>query len=617
MTLDKLQAKQSLKRLSKEEIKLLAADIRKFLINSISTTGGHLASNLGVVELTLALHIVLNTPYDKIVWDVGHQSYVHKILTGRMQQFPLLRQLNGLSGFPKSSESQHDAFDTGHSSTAISAALGLAIARDLSHAGTKSRLGKPPPRIVAVVGDGSITGGLAYEGLNNAGRANTNLLVILNDNQMSISKNVGAVSRHLNQLRTTSGYIGAKNDVRKVLKHVPVVGTGLAKSIEAARDIVKYAMLPGVLFEELGFKYFGPINGHDTDALVKVLRQTKHINGPVLVHVLTTKGKGYEIAERSPAGYHGIGTFNIDTGKPNAKPPGPKYTDIFANRLCLHAKKDKKIVAVTAAMEDGTGLACFRTQFPKRFFDVGIAEGHAVTFAAGLAKGGLRPVVAVYSSFMQRAYDNLLHDVAIQNLPVVITLDRAGAVCADGETHQGLYDYAYISHIPNMTILAPSSGAELEKMVDFAFAHNGPVVIRYPNAQAHSFQGITADNIEYGKAQTIIENDCDIAIVSAGIMLDKALTVVDKLKAAGHNASLYNARFVKPIDSELILKLESYKYVFTMEDAIVQGGLAAVINPTHAFAFLDKFVETGTREELFTLHGLDAPTITDKILTYV
>ena len=598
MTLDKLRTKRALATLKPHELTLLAADIRKFLINSVADTGGHLASNLGVVELTLALHSVFNTPHDKIVWDVGHQSYIHKILTGRRQRFNLLRQLDGLSGFPKSAESVHDAFDTGHSSTAISAALGLAMARDLN--------GKNH-RVVAVVGDGSMTGGLAFEGLNNAGRANTNLLVVLNDNQMSISQNVGAISRHLNNLRITSGYLGVKEDVRAALENLPVVGESLAKGIKSAKSKVKYAMqLPGVLFEELGFKYFGPVDGHDIASLKKVLRQTQRIKGPVLVHVLTKKGKGYDHAERSPSSFHGIGKFCVDTGMPRAAPCPPKFTDIFANALLKHAEADSRIVAVTAAMLDGTGLSAFRDKFPNRFFDVGIAEGHAVTFAAGLAKGGLRPVVGIYSSFMQRAYDQILHDVAAQNLPVVFVLDRAGAVCADGETHQGIFDLAYLSHIPNMTVLAPARGAELEDMLEFAFAHSGPVAIRYPNQTAPEYG---SEKLEFGHPQTII-NGSEIAIVSVGVMLETALAVVDKLREHGHSPSLYNARFVKPF----LQDLQSYKHVFTIEDGVLRGGFGQSINATHAFAFPDSFLETGTREELFKRYGLDAPAIAEKIL---
>jgi len=608
MTLEKLRTKRILKHLRPSQFKYLAADIRKFLLQSISDTGGHLASNLGVVELTLALHTVFDTPIDKFVWDVGHQSYVHKILTGRKQRFNSLRQLDGLSGFPKATESLHDAFDTGHSSTAISVALGLAVARDLNN---------DNHNVIAIVGDGSITGGLAFEGLNNAGRSNTDLLVVLNDNQMSISQNVGAVSRHLNQLRTTSGYLDIKKDVRNLLDNLPLgFGKALTKGIESAKNIVKYAVLPGVLFEEMGFRYFGPIDGHDTTELIKVLRQTKKIKGPVLVHVVTKKGKGYKNAEQSPASYHGIGTFNIKTGKPRAALASPKYTDIFAKTLCHHAHINTNIVAVSAAMPDGTGLSRFRTQFPKRFFDAGIAEGHAVTFAAGLAKGGMRPVVGIYSSFMQRAYDNIIHDVAIGNLPVVFALDRAGAVCADGETHQGLYDFAYLSHIPNMTILAPSSGAELVEMMEFAFSHNGPVAIRYPNSPAAEYPELPMEKIVYGRSQQVIQGS-EIAIMSVGTMLDKALVVAEKLRSMGYCPSLYNARFVKPIDANLAEKLAGYKYVFTIEDAVRLGGYGMRLQPTYVFAFPDAFIEAGTREELFKRHKLDASSIAEKILTII
>jgi len=608
MNLEKLRTKRALKKLKPAQLAALAADIRKFLIHSLSQTGGHLASNLGVVELTLALHTVFDTPSDKLLWDVGHQSYVHKLLTGRRRRFDTLRQLDGLSGFPKSKESPHDAFDTGHSSTAISAALGIAAARDLKGESHK---------VVAIVGDGSMTGGLAFEGLNNAGRANTNLLVVLNDNQMSISQNVGAVSRHFNQLRITGGYLEVKKEVRNMLGNLPVVGESLTKGIESVKNLVKYAVLPGVLFEELGFKYFGPIDGHDITEMTKVFRQTQKINGPVLVHVLTKKGKGYEPAETSPANYHGIGAFDISTGEPRAAPV-VKYTDIFAKELCRHAELDKRIVAVTAAMPDGTGLASFRQRFPARFFDVGIAEGHAVTFAAGLAKGGMRPVVGIYSSFMQRAYDNIVHDIAVQNLPVIFALDRAGAVCAEGETHQGLYDYAYLSHIPNMTVLAPSCGDELTAMLDFAVTHDGPVAIRYPNAAAYYH----ASDLETGEHEPLrhakqILHGSTIAIVSVGTMLATASSAVKILQSQGYNPSLYDARFVKPIDPKLLIKLQTYQYVFTIEDAAAIGGFGSRINPTYAFAFPDSFIEPGQREQLFKRYGLDANSIAEKIQTLI
>ena len=606
MKLQNLRTKKTLKRLTPQEMDLLAADIRKFLVGSISNTGGHLASNLGVVELSLALHTVFNTPADKIVWDVGHQAYVHKMLTGRLGRFNALRKLDGLSGFPKSSESPHDAFDTGHSSTAISAALGLATARDIQGQSHK---------VVAVVGDGSMTGGLSFEGLNNAGRAKTDLLVVLNDNQMSISQNVGAISRHFNQLRTQNGYLDVKKDVRSILDSIPVIGESVTRGIETAKNIVKYAVLPGVLFEELGFRYFGPVNGHDIQELTRVLNQTKSIKGPVFVHVLTKKGKGYPIAERSPANYHGIGSFDVATGKPRAAPAPPggeKFTSVFSKTLVHLAHGNPNIVAITAAMPEGTGLERFRKQYPKRFFDVGIAESHAVTFAAGLAKGGLRPVVGVYSSFMQRGYDQIIHDVAVQNLPVVFALDRAGAVEADGETHQGLYDFAYLSHIPNLTVLAPATGQELANMLAFAVSHPGPVAIRYPNAIAPPQGQIPNEPIVYGRSQQLVQGQ-DIAIVSVGVMLETALAVVDKLKTLGYNPSLYNARFVKPIDMSLVKKLETYRQVYTIEDAARLGGYGSRLNPTFAFAFPDAFIEAGTRAELFERYKLNATAVVDKI----
>ncbi|MCL2456686.1 MAG: 1-deoxy-D-xylulose-5-phosphate synthase, partial [Defluviitaleaceae bacterium] len=563
---------KSLKRLSPIAMQGLADEIREFLIQSISDTGGHLASNLGVVELTLALHAVFETPRDKIVWDVGHQAYVHKILTGRKGLFSSLRKLDGLSGFPKINESEHDSFGTGHSSTAISAALGLAKARDLRSQKIsqknfeknnsqkisqkisqknfeKNNSQNNSEKIIAVVGDGSITGGLAYEGLNNAGRANTDILVILNDNQMSISKNVGAVARHLNTLRTAPFYLGAKEDVHNILDRLPF-GAGITRGIESAKDFLKYAILPGVLFEELGFRYIGPVDGHDISSLLRVLRQVKKIRGPVLLHVLTTKGKGYNIAEKSPNNFHGVGKFCVETGEPKINFSSPTYTEIFSKQICRAASRDEKIVAITAAMHDGTGLTRFRERFPKRFFDVGIAESHAVTFAAGLAANGMKPVVAIYSSFLQRAYDQIIHDVALQKLPVVFAVDHAGAVGGDGETHQGIFDIAFLSHIPNMTVLAPSNGEELTKMLAYALELNSPVAIRYPkeSAATENFFAHDSDEISSQKNENVLQNGKKIAIVSVGTMLETANTVAKNFC----DASVFDARFVKPIQKNLI-----------------------------------------------------------------
>ncbi|MCL2373424.1 MAG: 1-deoxy-D-xylulose-5-phosphate synthase [Defluviitaleaceae bacterium] len=652
-----INSPQDLKRLNAGALLALAGEVREFLVQSLSDTGGHLASNLGVVELTLALHRVFDTPGDKIVWDVGHQSYVHKILTGRRDDFLALRKLDGLSGFPKMHESAHDAFGAGHSSTAISAALGLAKARDLRGCG-KGRCKKASckkacrqDRVIAVVGDGSMTGGLAFEGLNNAGRSNTDLLVVLNDNQMSICRNVGAISRHLNEIRTTGGYLGAKAGVHRLLEDLPLVGAPLTRGLESFKSLVKRAVLQGVLFEEMGFRYFGPVDGHDIKALTAVMEAVKKIRGPVLLHVLTKKGKGYNCAERSPTNFHGVGTFHIDTGEPTKVRTSLSYTDVFGQHLCKLAEKDKRIVAVSAAMSDGTGLEEFTKRFPRRFFDVGIAEGHAVTFAAGLAAGGLRPVVAIYSSFMQRAYDQILHDVAIQNLPVILCLDRAGIVGEDGETHQGLYDLAYLSHIPNLTILAPSTTQELTAMLDHALTINAPVAIRYPRplaggapreaiceasistsqpeadgmAHVESSTPASAQNpvgrkmrptemppIIQGQAETIRRGK-EIAIISVGAMRDTALAVVETLIASGNDPSLYNARFVKPIDANLLEKLREYKHIFTIEDGVAIGGFGSRVNGAHVFAFPDSFIEAGTREELFARYSLDAISIANKI----
>lgn len=620
MKLEKLRSVKSLKKMSHEDLQELACGIRDFLIQSISDTGGHLASNLGVVELTLALHTVFNTPHDKIVWDVGHQAYVHKILTGRKDRFCTLRKMDGLSGFPKPTESEYDAFGTGHSSTAISAALGLAFARDLQAGTTKGTHEK----VIAVVGDGSLTGGLAYEGLNNAGRAKTDLLVILNDNQMSISRNVGAVARHLNALRTTSAYIGAKEDFQTILSKLSVVGEQLFKGIESAKGLIKYAILPGVIFEEMGFKYIGPVDGHDIPELLIALRQLKNFNRPVLLHVLTIKGKGYNIAEKSPRSYHGVGKFCVQTGKLTSSSDKLTYTAVFSKELCLRAARDSRIVAITAAMPDGTGLSRFKELFPKRFFDVGIAEAHAVTFAAGLAKGGLKPVVAVYSSFLQRAYDQIIHDVAIQKLPVVFAIDHAGAACGDGETHQGIYDIAYLSHIPGITVLAPSNGAELVQMLDFALSHNAPVAIRYPKDYVPESVE-TVENTEALCSQVLREGK-KIVIVSVGAMIETAWQVVQRLidSKVWQNPALLNARCVKPIDPALTAKLAQFEYVFTIEDGARLGGfgekLSLAVAETankklvfHTFAFPDIFPETGKRKELFARYNLDAESIYKKI----
>ncbi|MCL2528100.1 MAG: 1-deoxy-D-xylulose-5-phosphate synthase [Defluviitaleaceae bacterium] len=624
MLLDRIKSPKNLKRLSPTALETLAAEIRNFLVKSIADTGGHLSSNLGVVELTLALHKVFDSPKDKIIWDVGHQSYIHKIITGRKDRFHTLRKLDGLSGFPKINESEHDAFGTGHSSTSISAALGLAMARDLRY-GENAPCGKrcgprcgkscaKREKVIAVIGDGSMTGGLAYEGLNNAGRSDTDLIVILNDNQMSICENVGAISSHLNDIRTGPLYLGAKQDVHRLLDKLPVVGPRISGKIESAKAALKYLLLHGVLFEEMGFRYFGPVDGHNIPALLHVLRGARQIRGPVLIHVLTKKGKGYESAEREPTHYHGIGAFNVNTGKPTKGSTAPSYTDVFSKSLIKKAARDKKIVAITAAMGPGTGLEGFKERFPKRFYDVGIAEGHAVTFAAGLAKGGLKPVVAVYASFLQRAYDQIIHDVALQNLPVIFAIDRAGLVGEDGDTHQGIYDLAYLSHIPNMTVLAPKDGKELTAMLDFALDHNGPIAIRYPRDTAAESNVKTAP-ILYGQSQTLAKGK-GIALVSVGTMMKTALEAADILRKDGHDPSIYNARFIKPLDMSLVNTLAGYKSVFVLEDAARIGGYgtrlleamatsAKTLPNFHIFAFPDTFIEAGERLQLFKRYKLD------------
>jgi len=681
MLLDRINSPKKLKRLSREAMEQLADEIRSFLVHSIADTGGHLASNLGVVELTLALHRVFDSPKDKIIWDVGHQSYIHKIITGRKDRFNALRKLDGLSGFPKISESEHDAFDTGHSSTSISAALGLAIARDLRGDGVIATGGKPcancaqngrgnsnlaRPRhqgkqdipcakclakrekVIAVIGDGSMTGGLAYEGLNNAGRSDTDLIVVLNDNQMSICENVGAISRHLNDIRTGPLYLGAKQDIRRLLDKLPTVGSRLSSSIESVKDSLKRLLLHGVLFEEMGFRYFGPVDGHNISALVNMLKGVRQIKGPVLVHVLTTKGKGYESAENAPEIFHGVGAFDVGTGKPTATGTGMSYTDVFSQALMKKAAEDDKIVAITAAMGSGTGLEPFRLRYPKRFFDVGIAEGHGVTFAAGLARGGFKPVIAVYSSFLQRGYDQIIHDVALQNLPVIFAIDRAGIVGEDGDTHQGLYDVAYLSHIPNMTILAPKDGSELGPMLDFAFSHPGPVAIRYPKdviesnviesdvieSEVIESDVTEASNpapvpavIEYGRAQTIIKGE-DIALVSVGTMERTARETAEILKGRGYNPSIYNARFIKPMDMQLAGRLLGYKTVCVLEDATRIGGYGSMLLAAmqslqikdkplprfHVRAFPDSFIEAGSRKQLLQRYKFDPGSIAEIIV---
>ncbi len=612
--LNRIHSTEDIKKLNGEEMAVLCKELRKFLLQKVSKTGGHLASNLGVVELTVALEYCFDLPKDKIVWDVGHQAYIHKILTGRKEGFDHLRQLDGLSGFPKPNESACDAFAAGHSSTSISAALGLAKARDLM--GGKEH-------VIAVIGDGSMTGGLAYEALNNAGKEHTNLIVILNDNQMSIDTNVGAMSRHLNNLRTSNQYRGWKEAVKQFRDHVPVIGEGTYQVLKNVRDGAKMLLTHGALFEQLGFKYIGPVDGHDLPELIELLQNVKEMNRPVLIHVKTIKGKGYPYAEERPWDYHGVGAFDLKTGLPTSK-GGKSWSAVFGEKMVEIGKKNPKVVGITAAMSSGTGYEKFQRAFPKRFFDVAIAEQHGTTFAAGLAKGGITPVFAVYSSFLQRAYDQIVHDVCMQNLHVVFAIDRAGIVGADGETHQGVFDLSFLSHIPNMTVLSPKNGWELEEMLDFAVNKwNGPIAVRYPRGTAETVFSENKQPIEYGKAELIQKGE-KIAILAEGHMMKAAADAAKLLEADGYHPMLVNMRFIKPLDEAMLRKAaENCAHIVTVEDNLRRGGFGSKVMEFYGdkgiqadilnLAFPDKYIEQGTQAQLFERYGLDAAGIYESI----
>lgn len=607
--LDKVNQPKDLKKLTIEELNLLAEELRQFIIDSVSKTGGHFASNLGVIELTIALHKVFSSPQDKIVWDVGHQSYVHKILTGRKNQFSTLRKLGGLSGFPKSKESEHDHFNTGHSSTSISAALGLAKARDLK---------KEKDAVIAVIGDGALTGGMAFEALNDAGRSPNNLIVILNDNEMSINKNVGGLSTYLNRFRTEPVYFKVKEDIDLILNKIPAIGKSMAKTVQRAKGSIKYMILPGTLFEELGFTYIGPIDGHNIFSLIGVLNRAKNMKGPILIHTYTKKGKGYSFAEDEPDIYHGISSFNIKTGKPLTNKIDADYSAVFGRKMIEIAEKDKSITAVSAAMPVGTGLGEFSERFPERFFDVGIAEQHAVTFAAGLAASALKPVVAIYSSFFQRAYDQILHDVALQNLHVVFAIDRAGVVGQDGETHQGIYDLSFLNHIPNMVVMAPSCYEELRQMLEYAvFSHNGPIAIRYPRGKEEYPIPLCDEKILPGKGERLLLGK-DISLVAVGKMVGIALEAAVKLRKVGIEAEVINARSCKPLDKDMIVSsvLKTGR-IITLEDNSVVGGFGSAVltmlnengcrNMQMKIKGLpDEIISHGLVNELFEIYGLDS-----------
>ncbi|MHB1420908.1 MAG: 1-deoxy-D-xylulose-5-phosphate synthase [Bacillota bacterium] len=596
--LDNITSPADLKPMGYKALEQLAVELRQEMLAQISRTGGHLAPSLGVVELTLALHKVFNSPADKIIWDVGHQSYVHKLLTGRQQAFSTLRQYKGLSGFPKRDESPHDAFNTGHSSTSISAALGLAQARDRSQKDGNYE-------VLAVIGDGALTGGMAFEALNHAGHLHADMIVILNDNEMSIAGNVGAMASYLSRIRTDPVYYKGKEELETLLRRLPAIGRKVVKVAERVKDSFKYLVVPGMLFEELGFTYLGPIDGHNIPALMQVLVRAKESSGPVLVHVITKKGKGYGPAEANPDTFHGIGPFNIATGEPIKKAGPPTYTSVFGQMLVKLAEKDPHIVAITAAMPEGTGLKPFARKFPQRFYDVGIAEQHAVTFAAGLAVGGLKPVVAIYSTFLQRAYDQIIHDVCLQHLPVVFAIDRAGIVGEDGETHQGLFDLAYLRVIPEMTVMAPKDENELQQMMVTALDHPGPVAIRYPRGQG---MGVPMDEdprgIPIGKAELLREGK-DATILAVGPMVYEALQAAAKLAGYGISVDVVNARFVKPLDEEMILGLaRKTGNILTVEEHLLAGGFGSAVQELLNREGIEgiKIASLGVPDE-FVVHG--------------
>ena len=613
MLLEQITQTNDIKQIAPEDYGVLAEEIRKFLIQSISVTGGHLGSNLGAVELTMALHLFLNLPEDKLIWDVGHQSYTHKILTGRRDGFVNLRKFGGMSGFPKRKESDCDCFDTGHSSTSISAGLGMVKARDIQGGNNT---------IVSVIGDGSLTGGMAYEALNNASRLETNFIIVLNDNNMSISENVGGVSKYLNNIRTASGYLDLKKGIYNALQGTKR-GDSTISRIRRAKSSFKQLVIPGMLFEDMGITYLGPVDGHDISSMVSVINDAKRIEGPVMIHVLTLKGKGYEPAERHPARFHGAEPFDIGTGIPSHPRTAANYTDIFSTVMCKLGQRDRKIVAITAAMPDGTGLKRFHNMYPERFFDVGIAEEHAVTFAAGLAAGGLKPIVAVYSSFLQRAYDQILHDVCIQDLPVVFAIDRAGLVGSDGETHQGIFDYTYLSGIPNMHVCAPKNKWELSDMMKFAVSLGRPIAVRYPRGTAYVGLKDHRAPIELGKAEWIYREK-EIALLAVGSMVKTAEEVRNLLKEKGYGVSLVNARFVKPLDEEAVREAcEGHELIVTMEENVACGGYGEKVldymnrsgyrNRLVNIAIPDAYVEHGNVELLKQEIGIDAGSIVKRI----
>lgn len=617
MLLKKIKSPDDLKKLTIPELVELAKELRENIIERVAINGGHLASNLGTVDLTIALHYVFNSPADKIIWDVGHQSYAHKLLTGRADVFYTLRQYCGISGFPKIDESPHDAFGTGHSSTSISAALGIVEARNQKNEKFK---------VIAVIGDGALTSGLAFEGLNHAGQRKKNFIVVLNDNEMSISPNVGALSAYLNRIMTGGLYTKFKKETKLLLERIPRVGEPVLKIAQKAEDTVKGLFIPGMLFEELGFEYVGPIDGHKISSLIEIFERFKDFPAPVLIHAITKKGKGYAPAEKSPWIFHGVGPFDIETGNLMSS-ADHTYSEVFGDCLIELAREDNRIIAITAAMAEGTGLTEFARTFPTRFYDVGIAESHAVTFAAGLASQGLRPVVAIYSTFLQRAYDEIIHDVCLQRLPVVFAIDRAGIVGEDGPTHNGVFDISYLRHIPNIVIMAPKDGNELRAMLKTALCHDGPVAIRYPRGTTSvNPDGLKLKKIQIGKSEILKQGD-DILIIALGSAVEPAVSASHLLEDAGINACVVNARFAKPIDAELIGELsKKIKSVLTVEKNAVQGGFgSAILEHLSEFnindlrikrlGIPDKFIEHGPQDLLRKMHSLDAEGIARNALS--
>lgn len=615
MYLERINEPNDIQKLNIDELEVLAEEIRSFLVEKVSKTGGHLASNLGVVELTIAMHMNYNLPKDKIIWDVGHQSYTHKLLTGRKSGFDELRKYGGMSGFPKRKESACDAFDTGHSSTSISAGLGYVCARDIQN---------EDYQVVSVIGDGSLTGGMAYEALNNAANLKSNFVIVLNDNKMSISKNVGGMSKYLDTLRTAPAYSDLKNAVEVAISSIPLKGDAMVERIKKTKSSIKQLFVPGMFFEDMGIKYLGPVDGHDIRALIRAFKDAKRVNGPVLLHVLTTKGKGYVPAEDDPSKFHGTGPYIIETGEALAKDGKDSNTSVFSKVMLDLGQKDEKLVAITAAMEDGTGLSAFHRRFPERFFDVGIAEEHAVTFAAGLAAAGLHPVFAVYSSFLQRGFDQMIHDVCLQNLPVVFAIDRAGLVGSDGETHQGVFDLSYLSMIPNMTVMAPKNKWELADMLRFAVKLGTPVALRYARGTAYEGFHEYREPILFGKSEMIYEED-NIALLCVGNMFETGANVYENLHAMGYHCSLVNARFVKPIDEELLTELSTkHKLIVTIEENVRAGGYGEKVQefvsdhrlPLHTLtiAIPDEYVEHGNVNVLRKEVKMDTDAITERIV---